>query len=280
LTIPKGYFSFPPGHFYSPIPSIEEIKKREKEIFGIPENVAGIDLNVGGQLALLGEFKKYFGDIPFGPHIGKKSRFDFQNPSYSHGDAIILYSMIRHLRPKRIIEIGSGHSSCITLDTNERFFENAISCTFIEPYPELLLSLIRDADKEKIELVPHDLQDVEMSMFSELTASDILFIDSTHVSKVGSDVNYIFFKLLPSLDNGVVIHFHDIFYPFEYPKEWFYEGSAWNEAYLLRAFLQNNNAYQIQFFNSYFQHFHRDDFFNEMPFPVSYAGGSIWMKKC
>jgi hypothetical protein len=279
MIIPKGHFSFPAGHFYSPIPSIEEIRKKEKEIFDIPVNLAGIDLNLSDQIALLAQFKKYFSDIPFGPNSRKRLRFDFQNPSYSHGDAIILYCMIRHLRPKRIIEVGSGHSSCVTLDTNELFFENAISCTFIEPYPELLLSLINAADKEKIKLIPHGLQDVDIGTFSELTASDILFIDSTHVSKVGSDVNYIFFKLLPSLKNGVVVHFHDIFYPFEYPKEWFYEGLAWNEAYLLRAFLQNNNAYKIQFFNSYFEHFHREDFFSNMPFQIPYTGASIWIKK-
>lgn len=245
----------------------------------MPADIAGMDLNIEGQLALLAEFKRYFNDMPFGPDVGKKLRFDFQNPSYSHGDAIILYCMIRHVQPKRIIEVGSGHSSCITLDTNELFFENAISCTFVEPYPELLLSLLKDSDRKKIDLIPHGLQDVDINLFSELEASDILFIDSTHVAKVGSDVNYIFFKLLPALKSGVVIHFHDIFYPFEYPKEWFYEGLAWNEAYLLRAFLQNNNAYRIQFFNSYFEHFHRKDFFDGMPFQISYTGASIWIKK-
>ena len=131
--------------------------------------------------------------------------------------------------------MGSGYSSCVILDTNELFFNNNISCIFIEPYPQLQESLLKENDKDKIEIIPKRLQDVEVSKFSSLSSGDILFVDSTHVSKVDSDVNYIFFEILPSLTNGVYIHFHDIFYPFEYPKEWIYEGRAWNENYILRA---------------------------------------------
>jgi len=86
-------------------------------------------------------------------------------------------------------------------------------------------------------------------------------------------------KKLPYLKSGVCIHFHDIFYPFEYPKEWVYQGLAWNETYLLRAFLQYNNAFKIQFFNTYLEYFHREEFFDEMPIPLKYVGASIWIKK-
>ncbi|MGC2064237.1 MAG: class I SAM-dependent methyltransferase [Thermodesulfovibrionales bacterium] len=281
-VVPKGHFCFPPGHFYSPIPNIEEIKHREEEIFqlkNIPKEIPGVDLNAEGQLALLDNFRNYYKDLPFGSPDKEKLRFHFENHSYSHSDAIILYCMIRHLKPKKIIEVGSGHSSCVTLDTNELFFQNSIICTFIEPYPELLLSLISKRDKKSINIIQKNLQDVDLAVFSELDEGDILFIDSTHVSKINSDVNYIFFKLLPALKRGVYIHFHDIFYPFEYPKEWIYEGLAWNEAYLLRAFLQYSSSFKIQFFNTYLECFYRDKFFNEMPLPLKYAGASIWIKK-
>ena len=278
--VSKGSFWFPPGHFYSPIPAIEEVKQREEEIFNrFPEKIPGIDLNVEEQLELLNKFKKYYKEQPFGSRKREGLRFYFENPSYSHSDAIILYCMIRHLQPKKIIEVGSGYSSCIILDTNELFFGDSISCTFIEPYPQLLLSLIKDTDKIKTEVIQENLQDVNPDKFSGLSAGDIFFVDSTHVSKINSDVNYIFFKILPYLKSGVYIHFHDIFYPFEYPKEWVYEGLAWNEAYLLKAFLQYNNAFKIQFFNTYLEHFHHDTFFDEMPLPLKWVGASIWIKK-
>src|SRR4030042_2699425 len=280
LEVSKGSFWFPPGHFYSPIPAIEEVKQREEEIFNrILGEIPGIDLNVEDQIEVLNKFKKYYREQPFGLRKREGLRFYFENPSYSHSDAIILYCMIRHLQPKKIIEVGSGYSSCIILDTNELFFGDSISCTFIEPYPQLLLSLIKDTDKINKEVIQKNLQDVNLDKFSELSAGDIFFIDFTHVSKINSDVNYIFFKILPCLKCGVSIHFHDIFYPFEYPKEWVYEGLAWNEANLLKAFLQYNNAFKIQFFNTYLEYFHHDTFFDEMPLPLKYVGASIWIKK-
>jgi hypothetical protein len=187
--------------------------------------------------------------------------------------------MIRHAQPKAIIEIGSGYSSCVTLDTNELFFNNNISCTFIEPYPQVLEALIKEDDKDKIEIISRKLQDVEVDKFASLSSGDILFVDSTHVSKVDSDVNYIFFEILPSLTNGVYIHFHDIFYPFEYPKEWIYEGRAWNENYILRAFLQYNRAFKVIFCNTFLEHFYEEKFMSEMPLCMKNKGGSIWLKK-
>jgi len=276
----EGRFWFPSGHFYSPIPSLEEIKKREQEIFSkFPKEIPGIDLNVKRQLQLLHSFKNYYGEMPFGTDKKEGLRFFFDNPSYSLSDAIFLYCMIRYAKPKRIIEVGSGYSSCIILDTNELFFDNSISCTCIDPYPQLLWSLINDTDTAKVEIIQENLQDVAVEIFSGLSDSDLLFIDSTHVSKINSDVNHIFFEILPRLNFGVYIHFHDIFYPFEYPREWVYEGMAWNEAYFLKAFLQYNREFKIQFFNTYLEHFYSDTFFDRMPMPLKYVGASIWLRK-
>jgi len=187
--------------------------------------------------------------------------------------------MIRFLKPKRIIEIGSGYSSCVTLDTNDLFFNGSIDTTFIEPYPDLLMSLITEKDKKTIKLIPDRLQDVDPAEFRQLEANDILFVDSTHVSKVNSDVNRIFFEILPQLASSVHIHFHDIFYPFEYPKPWIYENRAWNELYMLRTFLQYNNSFRVVLMNTYMQHFHEDFFQNEMPLCLANPGGSIWIRK-
>jgi hypothetical protein len=123
------------------------------------------------------------------------------------------------------------------------------------------------------------VQEVGLEKFKALRENDILFIDSSHVSKINSDVNYIFFTILPQLHPGVYIHFHDIFYPFEYPKEWIYEGRAWNEIYLLRAFLQHNAVFKIVFFNTFLEYFHAKRFQEDMPLCLKNPGGSVWLKK-
>jgi hypothetical protein len=270
----------PPGHFYSPIPNLDEVRENESTIFGeTPEAIPGIDLAEVSQLQLLDEFKTYYAELPFTANKIPDRRYFFENSSYSYSDAITLYCMIRHAQPKRIVEIGSGNSSCATLDTNELFFSGGIKTTFIEPFPELLLSLIKPADKETIQLLPKKLQDVDAGVFQSLEANDILFVDSTHVSRINSDVNRILFEILPALKSGVYVHFHDIFYPFEYPKEWVYEGRAWNEAYALRAFLQFNSAFRIVFFNTYLEHFHRPFFEEHLPLCLKNTGGSLWIQK-
>jgi len=271
---------FPPGHFYSPMPSLREIRRREREIFDVlPGELAGVDLNEAAQLHLLDELAEYYGDLPFHEQKTEGSRYYFENPTYSYTDATVLYCMIRHLRPKRIIEVGSGFSSSAILDTNELFFEEAIACTFIEPYPKLLGSLLKEEEKKSVEIIPEKLQDVDPAAFDALSSGDILLIDSTHVTKTGSDVNRVLFEILPRLKQGVYVHFHDVFYPFEYPKEWVYRRIAWNEAYILRAFLQYNRAFEIAFFNSYLRRMHADRFVKAMPVCLKDKGGSIWLRK-
>ena len=215
----NGLQFVPPGHFYSPIPNLGEVRKKEDVIFGrIPRSIPGIELNEQEQLRLLGEFKTYYDELPFKSHKSDGLRYFFENPTYSYSDAICLYSMLRHAKPNRIIEIGSGFSSCVMLDTNDLFFNGSIKITCIEPFPDLLLSLIRPADRDRITLLTQKVQDVELSNFEALGENDILFIDSTHVSKIHSDVNWIFFEILPRLNSGVSVHLHDVFYPFEYPR--------------------------------------------------------------
>ncbi|MDX6711562.1 MAG: hypothetical protein QOH96_2578 [Blastocatellia bacterium] len=269
----------PPGHFLSPIPCVDEVRRKEAEIYHVPRTMPGINLREEQQLILFDTLLKYYSEQPFPEQKSPVRRYWFDNPAYSYSDAILLFCMIRYLRPKNIIEVGSGFSSCAILDTNELFFNNSIACSFIEPNPELLFSLIREDDKHRITLVEKNLQDTDLELFAPLSPGDILFIDSSHVSKIDSDVNFIFFKLLPSLKSGVYIHLHDIFYPFEYPLDWVYEGRAWNETYLLRAFLEYNNAFEVQLFNTFIDWFHKERYFRDMPLVKKNTGGSIWLKK-
>ena len=269
----------PPGHPHSPIPSLAEVKDREKLIYAVPRVMPGLDLNEAGQLRLFDELRTFYPEQPFPDQKTADRRYWLQNPAYSYSDAILLYCLMRYLQPRRIIEVGSGYSSCAILDTNELFFDDSIECTFIEPAPQLLRSLLRTGDLERIELREQPLQEIEEDLFGQLQANDILFIDSSHVCKIDSDVNHIFFRILPLLKSGVFIHFHDIFYPFEYPLDWVYEGRAWNETYLLRAFLQYNQQFQIQLFNTFIDWFHKEKYFHDMPLVRKNTGGSIWLKK-
>ena len=109
------------------------------------------------------------------------------------------------------------------------------------------MTLLRGDDHSRASLIVAPLQDVALEeVIGTLRANDVLFIDSSHVSRVGSDVNRLIFAVLPELPKGVFVHFHDVFYPFEYPQEWVYEGRGWNEAYILRAYLQANPGYKIR----------------------------------
>lgn len=270
----------PPGHFYSAIPALSEIRADEARLFAPPpRTLPGVDLREGAQLALLESFLPFYREQPFPADRTPPLRYWFENPSYSWSDAIFLHCMLRHLCPRRVVEVGSGHSSCVTLDTNERFLGGRADCTFVEPYPELLRSLLRAGDEASIRIIPSRLQDVPLAVFEALEANDVLFVDSTHVSKIGSDVNHLFFEVLPRLRPGVHVHLHDVFHPFEYPRDWILEGRAWTEAYLLRAFLAFNGAFEVVVFNTFLETFHRPWFEANMPLCLRNPGGSLWMRR-
>jgi len=271
---------YPPGHYYSPIINVDELKVREKEIWDREDQdgIAGINLCSSDQIELLKSLSNYYKEIPFNINKTQGLRYYYENDYYTYTDAIILHAIIRHKKPKQIIEIGSGFSSAVMLDTNELFFQNSIKLTFVEPYTERLYTLMSDSDKQKAEVIEQFVQKVPLEKFQELDAGDILFIDSSHVSKTGSDVNYLLFEVLPHLKPGVLIHFHDIFYPFEYPKDWVMQGRNWNENYFLKAFLMFNDAFKILLFSDYI-HKHHPDGFEPMPLTKKNYGGNLWIEK-
>jgi len=270
---------FPLGHYYSPIPDLDQIRARDTAIFDGPFDVPGIDFEPARQLERLGEFAGYFAELPY-PETGKApwARYTFDNGFFSYGDAAAYYCMLRSIRPRSIIEIGSGWSSALALDINELFLGGATQMTFIEPYPERLESLITDTDRDRTRIIREPLYRVDPELFETLQPGDILFVDSTHVSKTGSDVNQIILEILPRLRPGIHVHVHDIFYPFEYPREWVYEGRAWNENYLLRAFLTLNEHIRISWFNSYLARFHYAAVADVLPLWSRNTGGSIWLE--
>ena len=270
----------PPGHFYSPHPDLNEVEAQADRLFGPrPARLQGISLNEAEQLRLLQSFAGFYSELPWERDPKPPLRYSYGNGFFCEGDAISLYCMLRHLRPNRIIEIGGGFTSAVMLDTIDLFGLPTQEMTCVEPYPARLQSLLHAKESKCFRLLEQKLGDVGEALFETLDAGDILFVDSSHVSKIGSDVNRIFFEILPNLKHGVFIHFHDIFYPFEYPKAWIMEGRAWNESYLLRAFLQYNSVFQIIFFNSYLHCVHRDLIAKHLPLTARNPGGSIWLLK-
>lgn len=270
----------PPGHFHSPIPDLDYIQKHRNELFsGGNTTVPGIQLHAEEQLKLISKLAAHYSQMPFSEEKREGLRYYFDNSCFGHGSAIILYAIMRYFRPNRIVEIGSGYSSAVMLDVNDRFFAGGISCSFIEPHPSRLFSLLTDADQQKHEVIVDVVQNVPNEIFTDLKENDILFIDSSHVAKIGSDVVHLLTDILPILQTGVIIHIHDIYWPFEYPEDWILSGIAWNESYLVKAFLQFNSSFDILLFNSYLAAHHREAMQEHMPLFMPDAGSSLWIKK-
>jgi predicted O-methyltransferase YrrM len=250
-----------PGHFYTPQNRIKDLP--ENITLNGDDGIPGVDLRAIQQLELLEKLAVNYPQINWPEEKRADSRYYFKNDYFCYSDAVFLDLIMSHFRPKRIIEVGSGFSSALMLDANEK---NRIGAelTFVEPYPsERLEKLVSKSDHCTV--IADFVQNVSTSIWETLEKNDILFIDSSHVSKFNSDVNDILFRILPVLKPGVIIHFHDIFFPFEYPLEWLKEGRSWNEAYMLRAFLQYNSQFNILIFPSLLELKYRSWFEQHMP---------------
>jgi hypothetical protein len=164
------------------------------------------------------------------------------------------------------------------LDINELFLGDSAHLTFIEPFPARLLEVIGEEEVNHHTIIRKPVQEVPLGVFESLSENDILFVDSTHVIKIGSDVGQLLFNILPVLKPGVLVHFHDFFWPFEYPQEWLYQGIAWNEQYILRAFLQYNKAFEIIFFNQFLGYRHGASMKRNLPACVSNFGVGLWLR--
>jgi hypothetical protein len=269
-----------PGHFYSPIPSADDIEAHRLDLQGaLPPELPGIDLREDAQLDLLRRLRPHYTDQPWTGEPQAGLRYYFEDEFFSYADAIFLHCMLRDLRPRRIVEVGAGFSTAAILDTIDLFLGSNVRLTCVEPHPNILESLAHAGDQDRIELVPSQAQDAPSELSTGLDEGDILFVDSTHVSKLRSDVNRLVFDILPSLSTGVVVHFHDVFWPFEYPWTWIEENRAWNEIYLLRAFLSFNHAFEILLFNHLIGRCHRDVLERDFPLCTKNIGGSLWLRR-
>jgi hypothetical protein len=269
---------FPAGHFYSPIVDPATVGEYLARLQAGELNLcAGIDLRTDQQLSLLQElspvaarWRSLTSQLKGGP------RYTADNDQFGPGDAACLAAMIGHFQPKAIIEVGSGWSSAVALDTAE-VLNLPISHTFIEPFPERLYAALRQSDRARVTVHESRVETLPLTEFKRLQRNDILFIDSTHVYKPGSDVQYLLNEVLPVLNEGVLIHIHDMFFPFEYPQGWVREGRNWNELYLVRLMLQFSSRYVVEFWNHYLGYAHHPVAIAAIPELGINPGGGLWL---
>lgn len=264
-----------PTHFYSPVPTTSEIPDKVFDTKN-PQLPKSFDLGLEAQKSLLqkiGAFCPELQEIPDPSQTGDQA---WKNGMFEGTDALAYYGILRHLKPKRIVEVGSGYSTVVAKHATAK---NGVgSVTSIEPYPSSALKALTG-----VKLIEQPVQEVDLSVYRDLEAGDVLFIDSTHVAKPGSDVLHLFDHVLPVLKKGVWIHFHDIFIPFEYPKDWITKHHIfWNEQYLLRNFLSYNSDFKTRLSNAFWSETNTDLLRScfQMPGGVRLTnGGSFWIER-
>ena len=229
--------------YYSPIPDLRSLPSA---VWSAPSALGGISLDLDRQMTFLEQdlapFVAEF-NPPLDP-VEDPTRFFLHNGTYESVDAETLYAMIRYLQPERIIELGSGRSTQVIAAARSQNTTDGVPSSYyvVDPFPT---DLTREIAAGSFELDAISATQVPVDRFSELESGDVLFVDTTHTVKLGSDVNYIVLEVLPTLAPGVVVHFHDIFLPWPYPRAWLEESRwFWAEQYLLQAFLAFNSTFK------------------------------------
>lgn len=282
--------SVTPSHFYFPVPSLKSFQGKN---WRACRPSVGIDFNFSGQIERLEkELLPFVAECDF-PECASANRgqFHFANGFFERIDAEIAWAFVRRTRPRRIIEIGSGNTTLVLSAALARNKAEGFpgELTSIEPYPP---SFLKEGIDGLHRLIEKPVQQIPLELFRSLSAGDILFIDSSHVVSIDSDVLYECLRILPQLAPGVVVHFHDIFTPLDYPEKFVMTNLCfWGEQYLLEAFLSFNYAFRVLWAASAMQQFHAEvlrkafpawqDSFARMPsdlkvFSPSLDGRNVW----
>lgn len=274
------FFRYYPGYHGSTLPSYRYIRKENKRLF--PKNIDYFDavwMNEEEQKTLLERFIELYGDFSPSGTKSQENLYYYKNDMFGFNDAFYLSCFLKEYKPKRVIEIGSGFSSALMLDTDKEVALNS-EFTFIDPYSKNIDDVLQSNPNGSYKLIRKEIQDVDLSAFSALEENDILFIDSSHVVKIGSDLSTILFKIIPALKKGVIVHFHDVWYPWEYPSSMLDDGRSYNEIYFIRAFLQYNSAFKVMLFGSYLEYRYKNLIESAMPNLLSRCTGkSLWIQK-
>lgn len=236
-----------PRHYYQTIPDARDLAE---PFLQTGSEMVGVDLNEAAAIDLLHRvFPPYLAEfratLPVERPASGDAPFWLINGTFMAIDAHVYYALIRHVQPRRILEIGGGNSSVLAglaVERNRREGGVTAQLTVIEPYPdERLLRGFPGLSR----LIRARVQEVPLATFAELQAGDILFIDSSHVLRAGGDVQYEYLEILPRLAPGVLVHIHDISLPKAYPPVYAEQELYWNEQYLLQAFLAFNQRFEV-----------------------------------
>jgi hypothetical protein len=279
VSMAQARQGWPPGHFYSPVVSAEDIERHRQRVYAAAEDpdLPGLALDLDAQLETLKRIGAAAASQPWGDQPQDGLRYGFDNPNFGPGESLVLLGMFRDSAPRKVIEIGAGWSTRAILDVRDLLLGGKLDVTTIEPDASTVISdLVSDPGLEVIEAA---VQDTGLGRFLALEAGDVLFVDSSHVVKFGSDVQFVLNEVLPRLATGVRVHFHDVMYPFEYPLEWVRQGRNWNEAYALRAFLTFNSAYMIDLFAAYLWAVAPERAAPHLPQAASSPGSSLWVRR-
>jgi hypothetical protein len=232
------------GSYYAPVPDLASVNGG---VWDRKSPLAGIELDTDAQIAFAErELAEFLAEARF-PRTGQWSggSFFLDNRSYESVDAEVAYAMVRRFRPARIVELGSGWSTLAMAQACEANRRDGVTTELVsyEPYPR---GNVPSDTPGLSALHPVRAQDVPLSEFEALGASDILFVDTTHAVKLAGDVNFVVLEVLPLLRPGVLVHFHDIWLPYEYHRVLFEQlGMFWTEQYLVQAFLSGNLSFEI-----------------------------------
>jgi hypothetical protein len=244
-VLPKGGFDIVPHNYYSPIPDLSRLRD---DIWVRHSDLGGVEMNLESGIDFVEiELARFIDEleVPL-EDPGTAGTFFLRNSGFESVDAELLYAMVRHARPARIVELGSGYTSLLINVAARRNAADGSPTRHVayDPYPREHVLGGALPDPTRLEAI--SATDVPLGIFEELEAGDILFVDTTHTVKLGSDVNFVVLDVLPRLRPGVLVHFHDIFLPWEYPRIWFEQMQYyWAEQYLLQGFLAFNRDFAV-----------------------------------
>ena len=286
-----GYNVARKADYYSPLPTESALRRRESR-WNKPSAMAGVSFDIELYKRRLAElFQKYGDELGALPSYSEVTTLGF-GPGFTELDAFVLYTLIRETKPRRYLEVGSGVSTYYCTLAAERNLKEGHPLTIrcIEPFPYEKLRSIPGID-----IVQSEVQDVEIDLFMQLEENDIFFIDSSHVLSIDGDIPFLFLEVLPRLQKGVLIHVHDISFPYNipYPAEYWVLGRDehapywpmyWNEAMALQAFLAFNSAFGIEMSTPIIRHFDEPFLVSIVPHYQSVQEepntfSSIWIRK-
>jgi hypothetical protein len=233
-----------PNSYYSSVADISHLQKT-KEIWAKKSELPGISYDLDEQIAALTSICFPYRHEYRGNKTYREAVSSHYGPGFGYIEAQALHSVIRYYQPKKVIEVGSGVStycSIAALELNEKQTNTKSEFVCIEPVPSDELKSM-----QKIKLIQQEVQTTPIDILTDLNEHDLLFIDSSHTVKPGADVNYLILEILPRLQKGVIVHFHDIMLPYDYQRDVLQTYFQWSETSLLRAFLINNNKVKIIF---------------------------------